>query len=119
MRYESLKHAIKNLFEPNVSDEITIFILNFFGYSDQIVDNILSKSERDLFYILEDYGIVKTEREEIKLFDGTYWRIHYWSLDWKRIGQISKKKAKQTEKDYNEVYNSIPESVWKRENAKV
>ena len=53
-------------------------VLNFFGYSNRIIDNVLEPEDRDTFYMLEDAGILTTEREEITLYDGREWRIHYW-----------------------------------------
>ena len=55
-------------------------ILNFFGYSDRIIDNVLHPEDRDTFYMLEDAGLMETEREETTLYDGREWRIHYWLL---------------------------------------
>ena len=45
-------------------------ILNFFGYSDRIIDNVLHPEDRDTFYMLEDAGLMETEREETTLYDG-------------------------------------------------
>ena len=44
-------------------------ILNFFGYSDRIIDNVLHPEDRDTFYMLEDAGLMETEREETTLYD--------------------------------------------------
>src|SRR2546429_7011764 len=53
-------------------------VLNFFGYSERIIDNVLEPEDRDAFYMLEDSGILTTEREETTLYDGREWRIHSW-----------------------------------------
>ena len=63
-------------------------VLNFFGYSDRIIDNILEPEDRDAFYMLEDAGILTTEREETTLYDGREWRIHYWLFRRERIDQV-------------------------------
>src|SRR2546421_3405669 len=55
-------------------------VLNFFGYSERIIDNVLEPEDRDAFYMLEDSGILTTEREETTLYDGREWRIHYFVL---------------------------------------
>ena len=52
-------------------------VLNFFGYSERIIDNVLEPEDRDAFYMMEDAGILFTEREEITLYDGREWRIHH------------------------------------------
>ncbi len=76
---------------PNIKEEEAIDVANhlvgFFGYSDRIIDNLLEPEDRDVFYMLEESGILKTEREEITLFDGRDWRIHYWVLDKKKIAE--------------------------------
>lgn len=53
-------------------------VLNFFGYEDRIIDNVLEPEDRDPFYQLEDFHILYTGSEEITLYDGREWRIHYW-----------------------------------------
>ena len=63
-------------------------ILNFFGYSDRIIDNVLHPEDRDTFYMLEDAGLMETEREETTLYDGREWRIHYWLL---KIAEIQRR----------------------------
>ena len=37
-------------------------VLNFFGYSERIIDNVLEPEDRDAFYMMEDAGILFTER---------------------------------------------------------
>lgn len=63
-------------------------VLNFFGYSERIIDNILEPEDRDAFYQLEDTGILTTEREETTLYDGREWRIHYWLFRKERIMEL-------------------------------
>ena len=52
------------------SNYLAEHILNFFGYSDRIIDNVLHPEDRDTFYMLEDAGLMETEREETTLYDG-------------------------------------------------
>ena len=56
------------------SNYLAEHILNFFGYSDRIIDNVLHPEDRDTFYMLEDAGLMETEREETTLYDGREWR---------------------------------------------
>ena len=90
-------------------------ILNFFGYSDRIIDNVLLPEDRDTFYMLEDAGLMETEREETTLYDGREWRIHYWLL---KIAEIQRrtdagpKYAPDDQEPY--VYDEIPEDIWSR-----
>src|SRR2546425_10136843 len=71
-------------------------VLNFFGYSERIIDNVLEPEDRDAFYMLEDSGILTTEREETTLYDGREWRIHYWMFRKERIaGRSQAPKAEE------------------------
>ncbi len=83
--------------------EMAQHVLNFFGYSDFIIDNILEQEDRDAFYMLEDAGLLKNEREETTLYDGREWRIHYWLLNRKRINELAK--------NYHPANNRSPENV--------
>lgn len=90
-------------------------VLNFFGYFDRIIDNVLEPEDRDAFYMLEDAGILKTEREEITLYDGREWRIHYWNFCPEKIEHIIETgdRRKNNSKDiYEDIYNDP--SIWAR-----
>src|SRR5690554_5997169 len=91
---DELASAIKNgtgddsrEMEEEQAYQLALHVLNFFGYSDRIIDNILEPEDRDAFYMLEDAGILTTEREETTLYDGREWRIHYWLFRKSRIEQ--------------------------------
>mgnify|MGYP001163428194 CR=1 FL=1 len=90
---EDLTRAIKNgIDREGLPDEqarrMAQHVMNFFGYSERIIDNILEPEDRDAFYQLEDTGILTTEREETTLYDGREWRIHYWLFRKERIFQL-------------------------------
>ncbi len=91
-------------------------LINFFGYGDRVIDNMLEPEDRDAFYTMEDIGILQTEREETTLYDGREWRIHYWILNIPRIDYLSKLTYERTtrveDNDYD-VYDQIPEEYWK------
>ncbi len=91
-------------------------VLNFFGYGDRIIDNMLEPEDRDTFYILEDLGILKTEREETTLWDGREWRIHYWLLNKERIYELVnyKMEEEKREEDFEDIYEELPEDIWMR-----
>ncbi len=75
------------------ADAIAGHILNFFGFNERIIDNVLEPDDRDTFYMLEDSGILETERDETTLYDGREWRIHYWMFRKDRILQLAKEEA--------------------------
>ncbi len=90
-------------------------VLNFFGYGDRIIDNMLEPEDRDTFYILEDLGILKTEREETTLWDGREWRIHYWLLNKERIYElVYYKEEEEKEEDIEDIYTELPDNLWIR-----
>ncbi len=97
-------------------------VLNFFGFYNRIIDNVLEPEDRDTFYMLEDLGILTTEREETTLHDGREWRIHYWILNYKRIKELANKPPEEeiiTEEveDASVVYEELPEEVWAMRSA--
>ncbi|MFW3146192.1 MAG: DUF6015 family protein [Thermoplasmatota archaeon] len=117
-----LTEAIINSYkEHNMSREdaqnMAYHVLNFFGFGDRIVDNILEPEDRDLFYMLEDFGLLVTEREETTLYDGREWRIHYWLLKKNVINTMACDEVEQcpaSDDDYN-IYEDIPDEVWSRD----
>jgi len=116
-----LTEAIINSYkEHNMSREdaqnMAYHVLNFFGFGDRIVDNILEPEDRDLFYMLEDFGLLVTEREETTLYDGREWRIHYWLLKKHAINSMacdSDIGCPPAGEGYD-VYDEIPDEVWVR-----
>jgi hypothetical protein len=92
-------------------------MLNFFGYSDRIIDNILQPDDRDVFYMMEDTGILTTEREETTLYDGREWRINYWLLRTNKIQELIRNAPKDDKKDKEDdsgVYTELPDEAWER-----
>src|SRR2546428_2612620 len=84
-------------------------VLNFFGYSERIIDNVLEPEDRDAFYMLEDSGILTTEREETTLYDGREWRIHYWMFREERIAQpVGAQKGKEEGEKKGGIYHDGP-----------
>ncbi len=91
-------------------------LINFFGYNDRVIDNMLEPEDRDAFYTMEDIGVLQTEREETTLYDGREWRIHYWILNVGRVVELSRMKVDQKiaeTSDEFDVYDQIPEEFWK------
>ncbi|MHB8396959.1 MAG: DUF6015 family protein [Thermoplasmataceae archaeon] len=92
-------------------------LINFFGYNDRVIDNMLEPEDRDAFYTMEDIGVLQTEREETTLFDGREWRIHYWILNTRKIQELSKISVTELVRSQEPVFNfydEIPEEVWHR-----
>ncbi|OWP56547.1 MAG: hypothetical protein B2I17_05660 [Thermoplasmatales archaeon B_DKE] len=98
------------------SVEAAEHLINFFGYNDRVIDNMLEPEDRDAFYTMEDIGVLQTEREETTLYDGREWRIHYWILNVPRIIELSAMKILETkisqDSDF-QIYSEIPDEYWK------
>ena len=95
---------------------LALHVLNFFGYSDRIIDNVLEPEDRDAFYMLEDAAILTTEREETTLYDGREWRIHYWLFRREKIRELIKgdmEEEVEVETDHS-VYDELPLDIWDR-----
>ena len=100
------------------------FVLDLFGYDDRIIDNYLDPEDRQLFYILEEEGMLTTGREEAILYDGRAWRTHYWKLKKNTILKYAMDRSekeevfhtkKQTMKtNKKNIYNTLSEDVWEK-----
>ena len=118
---EDLTQAIKNSIDDShamveeQAYELAHHVLNFFGYSDRIIDNVLEPEDRDAFYMLEDAGILTTEREETTLYDGREWRIHYWLFKRDEMARLIEGVGEQEvkEQSLDEMYRSF-DKEWER-----
>jgi len=97
------------------------FVMDIFGFDDRVIDNVLDPEDRQLFYILEEEGMLTTEREETTLYDGREWRTHYWKLRkdvilryaQERNGMrnfLMEKQAKNVSDE--DIYNTLDENAW-------
>lgn len=115
----AIRNSIKNERRRMPEEEarqMAQHVMNFFGYSERIIDNILEPEDRDAFYMLEDSGLLTTEREETTLYDGREWRIHYWLFKKDRILELVKAaqaKRDQITEDAMSIYEEMPDEVWR------
>ncbi len=96
--HDSLAKAIRRSvghdgMRPEDARSIAAHVLNFFGFNERIIDNVLEPDDRDTFYMLEDSGILETERDETTLYDGREWRIHYWMFRKDRIFDLAREET--------------------------
>jgi len=117
---DDMRHALrtvlggKGISEPD-TDKLADYLMNFFGFEDYIIDNVLDAEDRDVFYTLEEEGILRTEREEIYLLKGKMWRIHYWILRKRDILALARGKPEvphKAEETYSTIYSQVGEEVW-------
>lgn len=101
--------------------KIAEFIMDAFGYETRIIDNILKPDERQIFYMLEAEGLMTTEREQNRLYDGRDWLTHYWKLQKNTILHYAHYPQEDTpqkiieptiKKEPQAVYKSITEDMW-------
>jgi len=99
------------------------FVMDIFGFQDRVIDNVLDPEDRQLFYILEEEGMLTTEREETTLYDGREWRTHYWVIRKDIILQFAQDENKrtrsvlsdkQTIEDISDeaIYDALEEDMW-------
>ena len=99
------------------------FVMDIFGFQDRVIDNVLDPEDRQLFYILEEEGMLTTEREETTLYDGREWRTHYWVIRKDIIlkfsqdenkGRRSVLSDKQTIEDISDeaIYDALEDGIW-------
>ncbi len=110
--YDILYTVLKKLLGQKLAEKdirkLTDYVINFFGYSDRIIDNILTPADRDVFYTLEELEIVKPMEEEITISKGKLWRIHYWVYRKDKIEEIlNRKEDKGSEEE-------SPEELYRR-----
>jgi hypothetical protein len=114
---ESIKVGEHHHMDKDAAREMAQHVLNFFGYNDRIIDNVLEPEDRDAFYMLEETEMLKTDREETTLYDGREWRIHYWVLKKDLVYSLVKQEEERRKapKDPSAVYmQEVPEEVWRR-----
>lgn len=122
--YDDMRKALAKLLKKRGMDEeeinhLAMYLLSFFGFSDAIIDNILDTEDRDVFYMLEEEGILSTSREESYTIKGKIWRIHYWILRKREILVLAREAdaeaAKVQAPGEFAVYDEVDPRVWARE----
>ena len=91
------------------------YLLSFFGFETEVIDNNLDVADRDVFYMLEEEGLLGTRQEEILIKKGKTWRIHYWVLRVDRIKALAKGSGKPRAADAFAIYDDVPDEIWSRQ----
>ena len=117
---EAIRQNIDENMESLVAEQMAEHALGFFGYYDRIIDNALEPTDRNLFYMFQDYELLTTESEETTLWDGREWRIHYWkfkaSAEAFALAAAEAAKNQQSLVDddpYAGVYDDVPTELWR------
>lgn len=98
-------------------ERLADYIMSFFGYTDAVIDNRLTSEDRDVFYMLEEEGLVTTTEEEVHLKKGKMWRIHYWILKKDQIFCLAAMPVKKEDEvdEAASIYDNMSSEVWARE----
>ncbi len=91
------------------------YLMSFFGFEQEVIDNNLDVADRDVFYMLEEEGLLTTRQEEVLIKKGKMWRIHYWILRVERIKALAKPSKPAPTGDAFAVYDEIPDDIWARQ----
>jgi len=96
------------------STNVALQVLSFFGFESRVVSNLLEQDDLMIMYMLEDFGLVKSEFEE------TYvgrkdrdWRINYFVMNKEKILEYSTSQFKEGSISPS-VYDTILEGEWQR-----
>lgn len=92
------------------------YVMSFFGYTDEVIDNRLTPDDRDVFYMLEEEGLVTTTHEEVLLKKGKLWRIHYWILKKDQIARLASadEEVEAVVDEPSDVYEELSDEQWAR-----
>jgi len=111
----ALGHTLgkKGMKEEEIQD-LAEYVLSFFGFENEVIDNRLTAEDRDVFYMLEEEGILKTTQEQVNLKRGKLWRIHYWVLKGELINELASKgqPEEETTDELEDLYGDVDDEVW-------
>src|SRR3989454_3593895 len=65
------------------------YLMSFFGFETEAIDNNLDVADRDVFYMLEEEGLLTTRQEEVMIKKGKLWRIHHLNLRRERVKAVA------------------------------
>jgi hypothetical protein len=113
------KALLNTLGKKGMSEEeikkLANYVMNFFGFDDTVSDNLLKAKDRDVFYTLQDEGILTTFQDQITIKKGKIWRIHYWVLKKNEILKLANLKEIETKADEYGIYDEMSNDVWDRD----
>jgi hypothetical protein len=92
------------------------YLMSFFGYTDEVIDNRLTSEDRDVFYMLEEEGLLTSTQEEVLLKKGKLWRIHYWILKKDQIIRLANSEEEDAvaKDEAAQVYDQVSDEEWAR-----
>ena len=105
-------YFLRNLeMDPKDAADLADYLLSFFGYEEEIIDNMLMRYDRDVFYQMEDIGILKTSQTAERITEGKYagkeWTLNRWILSNDDLDRLIEKAYEKTRS------LQAPEAVYK------
>jgi DNA-binding transcriptional ArsR family regulator len=96
-------------------ERLAMRMMDLFGFEDQVVDNRLTPEDRDIFYMLEEAGLVTTIEDDVQVQKGKTWRIYYWVLKEDQIHRLAhESEGKGSEMPAEaDIYETVSDDVWK------
>ncbi|MGB9815917.1 MAG: DUF6015 family protein, partial [Thermoplasmata archaeon] len=91
-------------------------ILNFFGFEDQILENVLENDDREVLYFLEDLDLVDFKKDSVNvnrsILSLETWNISTVQLKKKKIFELSTKEIEHPREVESLIYEKLPEEAW-------
>jgi hypothetical protein len=114
---KDVEHALLNTLgkkgmEQKECKRLAEYVMNFFGFEDMVSDNLLKARDRDVFYMLQDVGILSTFQDQITIKKGKIWRIHYWVLKKRDILRLATMKEEKKGDDRYNIYQEMSDDMW-------
>ena len=112
----ALKKTMGKKMDEAEIDRIAEFVMGLFGFDMSVIDNMLSTSDRDVFYMLEEARLLRTTRDEVTIAKGKIWRIHYWILNEEKIIELNEPDPPVVKKKRGEfdIYKELDDEDWRR-----
>src|SRR2546425_10068174 len=90
------------------------YLMSFFGFETEAIDNNLDVADRDVFYMLEEEGLLTTRQEEVMIKKGKMWRIPHRSIRVERSKAPPKPPRPKPAVDAVARHGSLPRGIWAR-----
>ena len=113
----ALKNTLgKKGMECDDIQKLAEYVAGFLGYAGAVIDNRLASEDRDIFYMLEEEGLLTTMEEEVHLKKGKMWRIHYWMLKTDQVSRLAQMDSGSSEEEeLLKIYEALPSDAWGRD----
>jgi hypothetical protein len=115
---EELAEAIRNTLVAHGrlpaenAESVATQVLNYFGTEEMVLDNVLSNEDRDMFYQLEEEGLLSSEEEDTLVARGKTWRIHYWLMRKATVEAAAHPPPPPSKDTTGEIYTQMPADNW-------